>query len=70
MFSRIKGFKAQIGNNLLGLMLLVIIGVGVVIPVVQDIVDEANLTGITATITGMVPMLIAVLIIVYIFKAF
>jgi hypothetical protein len=49
-------------------MLLIIIAVGVVIPVVQEMADEANLTGITATLVNLAPMLIAVLIVIYIFR--
>lgn len=69
MFSLKQGFKAQIGGNLIGLMLLIIIAVGVVIPVIQQMANEANLTGITKTLVDLAPMLIAVLIIVYIFRA-
>ena len=69
MFSSKQGFKAQIGGNLIGLMLLIIIAVGVVIPVIQQMANEANLTGITKTLVDLAPMLIAVLIIVYIFRA-
>jgi len=69
MFSLKQGFKAQIGGNLIGLMLLIIIAVGVVIPVIQQMATEANLTGITKTLVDLAPMLIAVLIIVYIFRA-
>ena len=69
MFSLKQGFKAQIGGNLIGLMLLIIIAVGVVIPVISQMAEEANLTGITKTLVDLAPMLIAVLIIVYIFRA-
>jgi hypothetical protein len=69
MFSYKPGFKAQVGGNLIALMLLIIIAVGVVIPVVQEMADEANLTGITATLVDLAPMLIAVLIVIYIFRA-
>lgn len=69
MFSYKPGFKAQVGGNLIALMLLIIIAVGVVIPVVQEMADEANLTGITKTLVDLAPMLIAVLIVIYIFRA-
>jgi hypothetical protein len=69
MFALTRGFKGQVGGNLIALMLLIIIAVGVVIPVVQEMADEANLTGITATLVDLAPMLIAVLIVIYIFRA-
>ena len=68
MFSEHKGFKAQVSNNLIGLMVIIIIAVGVVIPVVQSMADAANLTGVTKTIVDLLPMLIAVLIIIIITK--
>lgn len=68
MFSEQKGFKAQVSNNLIGLMVIIIIAVGVVIPVVQDMSSAANLTGVTKTIVDLLPMLIAVLLIIIITK--
>jgi hypothetical protein len=68
MFAEKRGFKGQQQGGLIGLMLLIIIAVGVVIPVVQEMADEANLTGITATLVNLAPMLIAVLIVIYIFR--
>lgn len=68
MFSEKKGFKAQVANNLIGLMIIIIIAVGVVIPVVQQMSTDANLTGVTKTIVDLLPMLIAVLIIIIITK--
>ena len=67
MFSVNKtGFKAQITQNFIGLMVIIIIAVAVVIPVVTNIVDEANLTGTTATIVELMPLLIAVALILII----
>ena len=67
MFSENKtGFKAQVTQNFIGLMVIIIIAVAVVIPVVQDIVDEANLSGTTATIVELMPLLIAVALILII----
>jgi hypothetical protein len=68
MFAEKRGFSGQQQGGLIGLMLLIIIAVGVVIPVVQEMADEANLTGITATLVNLAPMLIAVLIVIYIFR--
>jgi len=67
MFSESKsGFKGQVTQNFIGLMVIIIIAVAVVIPVVQDIVDEANLSGTTATIVELMPLLIAVALILII----
>lgn len=68
MFSSTRGFKGQQQGGLIGLMLLIIIAVGVVIPVVTEMATEANLTGITKTLVDLAPMLIAVLIVIYIFR--
>jgi len=67
MFSESKsGFKGQVTQNFIGLMVIIIIAVAVVIPVVQDIVDDANLSGTTATIVELMPLLIAVALILII----
>jgi len=48
----------------IGSIVAVIIGiimlVAVAIPVTQDVVDSANLTGTAATVTGLLPLLLAV----------
>jgi hypothetical protein len=66
MFTESTGFKAQVTRNFIGLMVIIIIAVAVVIPVVQGIVDDANLTGTTATIVELLPLLIAVALILII----
>lgn len=47
-----------------GVILAVIIGiilsVGVAIPVSQDVIDDSNLTGLTATIVGFVPVFLGI----------
>lgn len=67
MFSDTKsGFKAQITQNFIGLMVIIIIAVAVVIPVVTSVIDSANLTGTVSTIVGLMPLLIAVALILII----
>ena len=51
-------------NFTIGSIVAVIIGiimlVAVAIPVTQDVVDSANLSGTAATVTGLLPLLLAV----------
>lgn len=58
--------KAQTGLSgaFINLMIAVIIGVGVAIPVVLEIIDNSSVTGTTATILGYVPLLMAVVLLV------
>jgi len=65
-----RGFKAQLARQFIGIMLVIIIAVAVVIPVTNDVIDDANLTGTTATIVQLVPTLIAVAIIMVITNIF
>lgn len=54
----------NLAELLVGTMVAVIIAVGVVIPVTQSVIDAANLTGITATIVGYIPLMLGVAMIV------
>lgn len=59
--------RAQAGNlvNLvIGIAVAVIVGVGVSIPIVNDVIAQSNLTGLTATIVGFIPVMLGVLIFV------
>lgn len=59
--------RAQ-GTNLvgliLGLMVAAIVVIAVFIPVVNDVIASANLTGSTATIVGLLPLFGALLLLV------
>lgn len=48
----------------IGTVLAVVIGiilvVGVAIPVSQDVIDSANLSGLSATIVGFIPVFLAI----------
>jgi hypothetical protein len=52
------------GNASVGTVLAVTIGiilvVGVAIPVSQNVIDSANLTGLSATIVGFIPVFLAI----------
>ena len=59
--------RAQAGNLVslvIGIAVAVIVGVGVAIPVVNDVIAQSNLTGLTATIVGFIPVMLGVLIFV------
>ncbi|KKN48623.1 hypothetical protein LCGC14_0651220 [marine sediment metagenome] len=49
--------KAQAG--VMGLIFLVILIVGVGIPLTQQVIDTSNLSGITATVVGFIPVFLA-----------
>lgn len=48
----------------IGIAVATIVGVGVAIPIVNDVTASANLTGLTALVVGFIPVMIAVLIFV------
>lgn len=60
--------RAQSRGNLvslvIGIAVAVIVGVGVAIPITNDVINSANLTGLTATIVGFIPVMLGVLIFV------
>lgn len=56
--------QGNIGSLFIGVMVAAILGVGVAIPVVLDIINQANVSGTTATILDLVPLFIALLLLV------
>ncbi len=53
--------------SLIGIAVVVIVGVGVVLPVIQDVSDEINVTeagGLTTTIVNMLPLMMALVLLV------
>jgi hypothetical protein len=58
--------KAQGGlvAAMIGIMVAIIVGVGVAIPVIDETVENASLTGTTATIVNYLPLLLAVVLLV------
>ncbi len=60
---RMKRRGQAIVTGLIGLLVVTIIGVAVAFPVVQDIVDNSTATGTSATILGILPLLVLVVII-------
>lgn len=62
------GNRAQAGGNLTGLIIGVavaaIVGIGVGIPIINDVIASANLSGITATVVDFIPIMLGLLIFV------
>ncbi|WP_049970771.1 hypothetical protein [Haladaptatus cibarius] len=60
--------RAQARGNLvsliIGIAVAVIVGVGVAIPITNDVIESSNMTGLTATIIGFIPVMLGVLIFV------
>ncbi|MCA1800031.1 MAG: hypothetical protein LC650_01910 [Actinobacteria bacterium] len=46
----------------MGLILLIILIIGVGIPLANQTIDSANLTGLTATVVGFVPVFLALVV--------
>jgi len=56
--------EGNLVNVLIGLMIAVIIGVVVAIPTVTTSISDANLTGNTATVVNLIPVLLALVLLV------
>ena len=53
----------------IGVTIAVIIGVGIAIPIILQVIDDGNITGLTATILTYLPVFIAVVILVVLARA-
>lgn len=66
-FSLLGDTRAQ-GSNLVGLILGIvvaaIVAVGVGIPIINDVISSANLSGTTALIVGFIPVMLGLMIFV------
>lgn len=54
-----KGLKGPAGG-FVSIMILVILGVAVAIPITTQVIEDANLTGTTATVVQIIPVLLGV----------
>lgn len=63
MLTKQNRFKAQITKQFIGIMVVIIIGVAVVIPVVNQVSADANLSGTVKTLVDLLPLFIAVALI-------
>lgn len=61
MFSETKrGFKAQVVKQFIGVMVVIIIGVAVVLPIIDNVTESAGLTGIEGTIVSYLGTFVAI----------
>lgn len=56
--------QAGLVSAFIGIMVAVIVGVGVAIPVIQDTITNASLSGTTLTVVNLLPLLLAVVLLV------
>jgi len=49
---------------IIGIAVAAIVGVGVGIPIINDVIASSNLSGITATVVGFIPIMLGLLIFV------
>lgn len=59
--------KAQSSNLtglIVGIAVAAIVGVGVGIPIINDVIASSNMSGITATVVGFIPVMLGLLIFV------
>jgi len=60
MFKAISKKGASSVSSVVGLIVGIILVVGVSIPITQSVITTANLTGLTATIVGFIPVFLAI----------
>lgn len=56
--------QGNIGSLFIGVMVAAILGVGVAIPVILDVIESSNVTGTTATVLDLVPLFVGLLLLV------
>jgi hypothetical protein len=57
MFSKLlRHKKGQIANSVMTVIFGTILLVAVAIPITLDVIADANLTGLTATVVGFIPL--------------
>lgn len=59
-----RGQTGNLVSLVIGIAVAVIVGVGVAIPITNDVLNSANVTGLTGTIIGFIPVMLGVLIFV------
>lgn len=56
--------QSNIGGLFIGILVAAIIGIAVAIPVINDVIDDANLTGTEATVVALIPLFIGLLLLI------
>lgn len=64
LFSGNRGQASNLTGLIVGIAVAAIVGIGVGIPLINQVVESANLTGITATVVGFIPVMLGLLIFV------
>lgn len=62
-----RSTRGQTGNlprMMIGVLVSAILGIGVVIPVILETINDTNISGTTALVVGLIPLMIGVLLIV------
>ena len=71
MFGK-RGLAAQVNivDVIMGIIIVVIMVSAAAIPVIQDVLNNANISGIPATILGLIPVFLSLLALIAIARAF
>lgn len=56
--------QSNLSGLFIGILVATIVGVAVAIPVINDVLADANLTGTTATVVGLIPLFIGLMLLV------
>lgn len=56
--------QGNIGSLFIGVMVAAILGIGVAIPVILDVINDSNVSGTTETVLNLVPLFVALLLLV------
>jgi hypothetical protein len=64
LFGRSDRAQGNIGSLFIGIMVAAILGVGVAIPVILDVINDSNVTGTTKTVLDLVPLFVGLLLLV------
>lgn len=56
--------QGNLVSLIVGIAVASIVGIGVGIPIMNQVINTANLTGITSTVVGFIPVMLALLIFV------
>ena len=59
-----KNAQGGLSGAFIGIMIATIIGVGVTIPIVQDVIENSSITGLTAVVLNNLPILLGVVLLV------
>lgn len=63
-FGRSNRAQGNIGSLFIGIMVAAILGVGVAIPVILDVINNSNASGTTRTVLELVPLFVGLLLLV------